>query len=350
MIIARAPVRVSFAGGGTDLPAFYERHGGYVVSATINRYVYALASTNDRDSIQVTSSDLRAFSRFDEHYTEDWDEPLRLAHAVLREIGVTRGLDLFVASEVLPGTGLGSSSAATVAIVKALCAHLGIDLSAEHMAQRACTIEIERMGARIGKQDQYAAAFGGLNTFEFHPNDHVTVTPIPMDDDVAEALQRRLLLVYTGRQRDANEILARQSQAVSHAGDRAEQEMLRMLPLAREADQALRSGDLDHLGAVIREGWERKRAVVGGITSPEIDRWIDTALANGALGARIAGAGGGGHLVALAAYGREEELREALKAAGLLPVDIRLDFGGARVLMNSEPFPHRELERQAVRL
>lgn len=341
MIIARAPVRVSFVGGGTDMAPFYEAYGGRVVSATINRYVYAILTPNGLPTVQITSSDLNAFLRIageDERPIDVEDGSLALPRAVLREFGLHAGVDLFIASETPPGTGLGSSSATTVALVKALAIYEGRELGPAEVADMACRIEIDRLGAPIGKQDQYAATFGGVNAIEFRRDGTVSVSRVPLSDEAFAKLEQRVQLYFTGAQRDANAILERQQDAIEGSSNGVVESLNAMLGLADRAERALAEGDVDELGLLIREGWERKRALVPGISSDQFDEWIELALANGALGAKLTGAGGGGYVLALAEAGREEELRTAMESAGLSSLDFRFDLTGARVLVNSEPY------------
>jgi len=335
MIITRAPVRIGIGGGGSDLPAYYRQYGGRVVNATVNRYVYVMLSSNRRGSVQLTSSDFSAFLNF-EAGTDlaTPDDALALVRAALADFGVSEGIDVFTASETPPGTGLGSSSATAVALVKALSTYAGRQLTDQQIAERACQIELERLQSPIGKQDQYAAAFGGFNTFEFASDGGVAVHPLDIAPATVEALERRLQLFFTGVQREANRILKTQSENI--AAHRTEGAPTDLLEFASATEAALLSGDLDGLGELIRVGWERKRGMAEGVSTDRIDEWIACAMANGALGAKLTGAGGGGYLVAMAAEGEEERLRRGMLAEGLRPLDYRFDWSGARVLMNSE--------------
>lgn len=335
MIITRAPVRIGLGGGGSDLPAYYRQYGGLVVNATVNRYVYVVLSSNRRGSVQLTSSDFSAFLNFEAGTDlERSDGALALVRACLAEFGLSEGLDVFTASETPPGTGLGSSSATAVALVKALSTYAGEQLTDHQIAERACQIELDRLRSPIGKQDQFAAAFGGFNTFEFAPTGEVSVRPLALDPPTVEALERRLQLYFTGLQREANRILKAQSENI--AAGRTEGAATDLLEFARETEEVLTRGDLDALGELIRLGWERKRGMASGVSTERIDEWVARAREAGALGAKLTGAGGGGYLLAMAAEGHEESLRQAMLAEGLRPLDYRFDWSGARVLMNSE--------------
>jgi len=335
MIITRAPVRIGIAGGGTDLPAFYEQHGGRVLNAAINRYVYVMLSGNRRGSVQLTSSDFSQFLNFDAGADlAGAEDSLALVRAVLAEFGLSAGVDVFTASETPPGTGLGSSSSAAVSLVKAVSTYLGLHLTDHEVAERACHVELERLRSPIGKQDQYGAAFGGFNVFSIARDGTVTVRPLDLTAPTVEALEQRLHLYFTGVQREANKILRAQSENI--AEHRTSESMTDLLDFADQTERMLLRGDLDGVGGLIRDGWERKRGLASGISSDRIDAWIATATSNGAIGAKLTGAGGGGYILAMAAAGREEELRRAMLAGGLKPLDYRFDWSGARVLMNSE--------------
>src|SRR5207248_6779026 len=208
------PVRISLAGGGTDLPAYYERHGGFVVSTSINKYIYVFVSPSAGRGVQISSSDYRAFSR---HHAEEaplWDGDLGLVKATLDEFGVFGGVSLFLASEVPPGTGLGSSSTVAVALVKALATLQSIRLGPREVAECACKIELDKLGSPIGRQDQYAAAFGGLNAIMFGP-DGIEVERLRIRAEVLARLERNLLLFFTGSTRSASEILREQQRATA---------------------------------------------------------------------------------------------------------------------------------------
>lgn len=333
MLIVRAPVRVSFFGGGTDLPAYYEHYGGAVLSTAINKHFYVMVSRAE-GSVQVSSSDYRTFFRHSEAASPIWDDDMRLPRAVLDRFRIFEGLSIFLASEIPPGTGLGSSGAVSVALVKALAACSGDLLAAGDVAELACDIEIGQLGQPIGKQDQYAAAFGGLNFIEFR-DDLVAVTPLELPLDVLLALEQRVLLFFTGTGRQSSSILSGQQEQTS--GGRREtldalHEMKAQAYLAREL---LRAGKLDEFGCLLHHAWETKKRVTGGITTPEIDRLYDIALSVGALGGKIAGAGGGGFLIIYAPDGRQQDIVSRLEDEGLFSMSYRFESRGATVLFNA---------------
>lgn len=334
MLIARAPVRISFAGGGTDLPAFFSQHGGAVVSATIDKYVYVILTVHGGPELQILSSDYRTFYRHNPGETLFWEGDLNLPRAILHEFGIEHSVSMFLASEVPPGTGLGSSSTLTVAAVKAVSAARGQSLSKAEVAALATRIELEKMGMPIGYQDQYASAFGGLNFMEFGP-EQTRVTPIRTPPGTLEALQANLLLFFTGTARESSKILSRQREATQ----RSQADVVQALTTVRDMAYGLRDslvrGDLDGFGQWLHAGWEQKKRFAAGVSNTEIDEAYALARASGALGGKIAGAGGGGFMMIYCQPGRQAEVTQALGQRGLRRMDFRFEEGGARVLLNA---------------
>ncbi len=336
MLLVRAPVRISFAGGGTDLPDYYERFGGMVVSAAIDKYFYVFVNDGQSEDVQVTSSDYRAFYRWSPDEEPVWDGDLRLPRAILHEFAVGPGLSIFLASEIPPGTGLGSSSTVAVALVKALSTLKGQRLTPGEVAETAAQIEIERLGSPIGKQDQYAAAFGGVNALRFE-TEGVHVKPLLLSPQLRATLQSRLLLFFTGTARSANAIL-REQRASTRRNDGAVLESLHTLKaLARETQETLESGQVSRLGEILHEGWMVKKRLAEGISNEHIEEIYQRARAAGALGGKVTGAGGGGFLLLYCEEERQPALCQAMTSLGLRRMDIRFDEGGAKVLMNSAP-------------
>jgi len=336
MLIARAPLRISFAGGGTDLEAYYGRYGGFVVSAAINRYFYAFLSANPDGGVQVTSSDYRIFYRHAPGEEPLWDSTLALPLTILEHFGIRSGVSLFLASEVPPGTGLGSSSSVAVAVIKALSVARGFRLSPAEIAEMACTIEIDKLGQPIGKQDQYAAAFGGLNAITF-TREGVTVEPLAVAPETLRRLERNILLFFVGSARSSSDILGPQKEASA----RAQPEVIESLHAIKEAAFAARRclevGDLAQFGALLDLSWQNKKRLAPGITTPLIDECYELARRNGALGGKIAGAGGGGFLMLYCEEEHRDRVTSALARKGLRRIDFRFDMGGARILMNALP-------------
>jgi len=338
MVIARAPVRISFGGGGTDLAAYYARFGGFVVSAAITRYSYAVAREPAVPGVAITSADYRASASFPLGAPPDLDEPLALPKAALAELGGPalreRGVDLFLAAEIAPGTGLGSSSAMACALVRALAGYRGLRLSRAAVAEAACRIEIERLGMPIGKQDQYASAFGGLNCIELTATG-VRVTPLALAEPTRRALEERLLLFSSGRTRSSSGILGQQRKDTETKPEVIES-LHRIKALAYEMRDALLAGDLDGFGALLDRAWQQKRGLSGRVSNAEIDAWYAAAREAGALGGKITGAGGGGHLLFYCPPERQRALRTALAVRGLREVSFGFDFEGARVVASEQ--------------
>jgi D-glycero-alpha-D-manno-heptose-7-phosphate kinase len=330
MIVAHAPLRISFAGGGTDLPAYYEQHGGLVLSTTITRSVYAVLSPGDYEQVQIISSDYRAIHAGRPHPDEEGDH-LALPWAVVQAMGLERGASIFLASEVPPGTGLGSSSATAVALIAAIAAFQGRPRTPAQLAELASHVEIVRLGQPIGKQDQYAAAFGGVNVFSFSP-DGTAVTPLPLCPDVRRGLEAHLALYFTGSTRQARAILQEQRRR-SASGDTRTIEALHALK-AQVAPMraALAAGDYAAMGALLHEAWQMKRRVSSGISTDDIDTAYATARSAGALGGKITGAGGGGFLLLLVPPDAQETVRMALAPLGLRPMRFGLEPHGAHTI------------------
>ena len=324
-------MRISFGGGGTDLAAYYRRYGGIVISAAINRYVYTILSDGVFDSQQIISADYHTFYRRPLSENLIWDGDLTLPKTVLSYFGFKTGIDIFLASEVPPGTGLGSSGSVAVSMVGALSAWLKRPIDIADIAEIACHIEIDRMGMPVGKQDQYAAAFGGLNVITFSA-DKVTVEPIGLDPDTLTQLQRSILLFYTGHARDSAKILKHQQAASEKDSPEVIQRLHAIKALSLEIRDALLAGDLTAFGELMHQSWLNKRGLVANISNSSIDRWYNIARQAGAIGGKITGAGGGGFLMLVCPVEIQAALTAALGAQGLRRMDFAFDFAGVRVV------------------
>ncbi len=335
MLIARAPVRISLAGGGTDLAAYYEPFGGLVVSAAINKYFYTLISLgHPGDGIQIISSDYHTFFRHDPQQPFFWRGDLPLPRAILHHFGLDRGYNLFLASEVPPGTGLGSSGTVAVTLVRALSTLCDRPMSRQAIAETACYIEIEKMGMPVGKQDQYISAFGGLNKIHFSA-DGVTVEPLWLNDAVLAQLEERLVLFFTGSTRESSNILQQQKRASEEKAPAVIDALHSIKALAHEVAACLERGDLDGFGELLHASWDYKKRLSAHISTPLIDRCYAIARAQGALGGKVTGAGGGGFLLLYCPVERQAAVTRALEAEGLIRMNFRFDFQGASVVLNT---------------
>ena len=322
MIITQTPLRIGLVGGGTDLPGYYREHGGRVLNAALDKYVYVIVKQRFDDDIYVNYSRKEIVSRVED-----------LEHELVREAmlmtGVTSGVEITTLADIpSAGSGLGSSSAVTVGLLNALFAYRGRQVPAEELADRACTIEIERCGKPIGKQDQYIAAFGGIRDIRFGPGEEVVAEELGLPAPTRRALQQQIMLFYTGITRSADPILAEQNANVE-----ATQPQLDLLrDLAGFAVERLREGDVDGVGAAMRESWEAKRKLASGVSNDRIDQAVTRALEAGASGAKLTGAGGGGFLLVICPAERQRAVRQGL--AELQEFPVGLDHLGSRVVLN----------------
>jgi D-glycero-alpha-D-manno-heptose-7-phosphate kinase len=334
MLIARAPVRISLGGGGSDLEAYYGRYGGCVISATIDKYFYVFLNVMEDEDLQITSSDYRTFYRHGNNHALVTDGDLALPKAILNEFGIQKGVSIFLASQIPPGTGLGSSSAVAVATIKAIATVCGLSLSKHQIADLACRVEIDKLGMPIGKQDQYAAAFGGLNFFTF-TSERVGVEPVAVEPETRRELNQNLMLFFTGSSRDSAKILKEQKGSSENDDPEVIGALHAVKEMALEVKARLEQGDLTRFGQLLDLNWQRKKRFASGITNPLIDECYSVALANGALGGKITGAGGGGFLMLYCEPGHQGVVTSALEARGLRRMDFRFETDGARVLLNA---------------
>lgn len=337
MLIARAPMRISFGGGGTDLEAYYARYGGLVVSTAINKYFYAIITSDDAEDLQVISADYRSLFRHTPYNDLFWDGDLALPKAVLHHFGIRRGINLFVASEVPPGTGLGSSSAAAVTLVRALSTLVEKPMTKQQVAEMASSIEISKMGMPIGKQDQYAAAFGGLNAITF-TSDGVTVEPLRIAPDVRQTLENRLMLFFTGSSRESTSILKHQRKSTEEQDDDVLQALHNIKQVGLDVKQCLEQGNLDEFARLLHYSWQEKRRLAPGLSTGFIDECYSFALEQGAIAGKITGAGGGGFLLLYCHEEKQQTVTEALEQRGLKRMNFHFDQQGATVLMNVANF------------
>ncbi|MBI2164996.1 MAG: GHMP kinase [Chloroflexi bacterium] len=324
MIICQTPLRISFAGGGTDIPEFYREHGGAVLTSTINKYVFIIVNDRFESGVSVNYYQNEVVSSVEE-----------LKHDLVREAllitNVRDGVNVVTMSDVPAwGSGLGSSGALTVGILNALFLYQGVQHSPEFLAEKACEIEIQRLGRPIGKQDQYACAFGNFNYITFGPDEDVKVRPVKLSEKARAGLEDSLLLVYSGIGRDAGHILREQRENIPQKAGTLEQ----MKGQAQEARKCLEEGRLDDLGRLLHEAWRLKKSLATVITNQVIDEVYECARSAGALGGKVLGAGGGGFLLFYCAQGTREMVRKALKDYRTL--SFRFVANGSRVLFLPE--------------
>jgi len=326
MIIARSPLRVTLGGGGTDLPSYYEKFGGFLIAAAIDKYVYITLHDTFVPDLIVKYSEL-----------ERVPDATKLKHPIIREafaeVGMDgRGLELTSMADIPAGTGLGSSSSFTTALLKALHAHKKNLVHPNELATQACYIELNRLKEPIGKQDQYIAAYGGITCFKFLENGNVEAWPLKISDQTRHNLEDNLLLFFTGYSRSASAILKEQD--VKSKSD--DKEMLANLHFVKElglkSQHALESGNLDEFAFLMDTHWQRKKRRSGGMSNPKINEWYDLAMANGALGGKLIGAGGGGFLMFYAED--KAKLRHAMQSVGLKEVRFRFDFEGTKLVIS----------------
>jgi D-glycero-alpha-D-manno-heptose-7-phosphate kinase len=322
MIVSCAPFRVSFAGGGSDLASFYRKNRGAVLSCTIAKYSFIVVHpffNANKYHLKYT-------------LTELVDSIDNIRHPILREAlrmqGIEPGLEIVSIADIPGGTGLGSSSSFSVALINALYAHRRIFVPKETLANDACILEITKLGEPIGKQDQYAAAYGGVNLIEFERHGGVSVQPLLLPPATLSELEGNLMLFYTGTQRDAREILSDQVTAIE-GDDAVMARIQRLVDLAYEMRDLLLAGNIDAFGLALHRGWELKRSISAQISTSAIDELYVQAREAGALGGKIAGAGGGGFLLLYCPKAVQRRVRESL--GRLQSLEFRFDWGGARI-------------------
>ncbi len=322
MIITKTPFRISFVGGGSDLPDFYREHPGAVLSTSINKYMY-ISSHNffEHDKIRLKYSKTETVKGVDEIMHPIFKEALKMFQ-------IEGGLELSSIADVPSGTGMGSSSSFTVGLLHNLYAIKGQHVSKERLAQEACQIEIERLGEPIGKQDQYAAAYGGLNIFRFNTDETVSVEKIYMQNQVLTHLEDNLIMFYTGSQRKANEILTEQKSNTKEADKKAT--LIEMTHLVDELKNSLTSAKLDDFGNLLHQNWLLKKRLASKISNNEIDDAYEVAMKNGALGGKLLGAGGGGFLLFYCEKEKQSKLIEAMKKFRRIP--FGMEHEGSKVI------------------
>ena len=338
MLIVRSPVRISFGGGGTDLPAYYEQYGGAVLSVTINKYFYTILGKRTDGRIQVISSDLRICETWKDIAEKDIDgSALEIPLAVLKELNCDVAVDLFLASEIPPGTGLGSSASVCVNIVKTLTTYRQQAISKYELAEKAFHIARHALRKQVGKQDEYAAAFGGLNYITFAPDGNTLVEPVEQDPALIRELESNLMLFFTGAAHNSWTILREQEASTRQHSSPTVDALHEVKSLGALMRGALEQGQLHQFGELLHEAWQAKRRVSSKISNEHIDELYALATHNGALGGKITGAGGGGFLLLYCEAERQTAVREAMHTAGVREMTFGFDTQGAQVVVN-DPF------------
>lgn len=324
MIISKTPLRVSFTGGGSDLPAYYRLRPGAVTSTSIDKFMYVTVNKRFDDTIRLSYSKTEIAEHRDDLHHE-------IAREAMRMVGIESGIEITTIADVPAGTGLGSSSSLSVGLLNALYAYTGRHVSADRLAREASRLEIEILAKPIGKQDQYAAAFGGLNYVRFNPDDSVFVEPVIAAPATKAALQDRLLMFYSGLRGDNTGLLREQSEET--AGQAGKRDILgRMVDLAGQMREALSGDDLTDFGRLLHENWELKKLMVSGISNPQLDLWYEAGRAHGALGGKLLGAGGSGFLLFYCEPHRQDELIRGLAEVGLREFPFRFEPQGSRII------------------
>jgi D-glycero-alpha-D-manno-heptose-7-phosphate kinase len=324
MLITRTPLRISIGGGGTDLPSFYRRRAGFVISAAINRYMFIGLNRTFTDDYLLKYSGLERRRSIDE-----------IEHAIIREVfgrhAIEPGVEMVSVADIPSGTGLGSSGAFTVGLLRAIYAFKREHVTAHALAEEAAHVEIDVLRAPVGKQDQYIAAFGGLTCFEFHTDDNVSVAPLAIPQETLHDLEERLLLFFTGYSRSAGSILEDQRKRSTDGDAQMLDNLEATKQLGRRIRDALEGGRPEDFGRLMHEHWEGKRARSSGMSNEDIDRAYDAGIANGAVGGKLVGAGTGGFLMFYAED--PPRLRAAMATEGLHETRFAFDLDGSTVIV-----------------
>ncbi len=327
MIVSRAPVRFSLGGGGTDLPAYSSRFGGYLVSAAIDKYIYVAASKRFYQDIRLAYSKTEIVPSVD-----------RIEHPLFREAlrmtGIDHSIELVSVADLPANSGLGSSSSFTVALLNALHTYKREFVSSRQLAEEACAIEIDRLGEPIGKQDQYIAAFGNVTAFTFGTDGSVQVEPVPAKDEVLDELESNLVIVYSGIERPARVVLTEQGQRLESLEADVVERMHRIKEIGHEVYRLLVDGDIDRYGELLHHHWTQKRKLASKMTDPTIDEHYEAARKAGAIGGKLMGAGGGGFFMLYVRPADRRRVQEAMVARGLRLLKFRFDLDGARIVAN----------------
>jgi len=327
MIVSRAPVRFSLGGGGTDLPAYASRFGGYVVSAAIDKYVYVCCNRRFYRDIRLSYSK-----------TEIASDVGQIEHPIFREalrmLGIDSSVELVSVADLPANSGLGSSSSFTVALLNALHAYKREFVSSRQLAEEACHIEIDRLGEPVGRQDQYIAAFGGVTAFTFEPGGGVVAEPVPARDEVLTELEQSLVIVYSGIERPARVVLGEQQARLGALENGVVTRMHEIKAIGREVRDLLVKGDLDRYGELLHDHWQKKRKLTSNMTDALLDEIYESGRAAGAIGGKLMGAGGGGFFMFYVRPAERRRFVERTLAEGRRVLRFSFDDAGARIVAN----------------
>lgn len=327
MIVTKTPFRVTLGGGGTDLPSFYQEHGGFVLAVAIDKHMFLNVNTPILDDI----------IRIQYSKTEIVDHVEEIQHTLAREalrfFRIDNGIEIVSIADIPAGTGLGSSSCYLVGLLNAMHTLTQTPVSPRELAEEACHIELERLKKPIGKQDQYMAAYGGLTSLELSKSGDVRVTRLCLSLELVESLESNILLFYTGAARDAIRILEKQDDAAKKRDIKVVSSLTEIMDIGIEIRDAIVRGNLRRFGELLDVHWQTKKRLSDGISNRQIDEWYNLARRNGAIGGKISGAGGGGFLM-LYCEENKPQLREAMRRAGLRELNFRFEFEGSKVLFD----------------
>ncbi len=327
MIVSRAPVRFSLGGGGTDLPSYSREHGGFVVAAAVDKFVFVCVAKRFSEDIRLAYSESETVKSVDQLRH-------RIFRTALQMTNLTSGLELHSLADVPANTGLGSSSSFTVALLNGLHAFKREFVPAEALAREACRLEIDELKEPIGKQDQYIAAYGGISALTFRTDGSVEVERLPLREEVIDDLESNLVIYYSGVERAASSVLKEQAKTIVENKDAAVQRMHRIKELGYETKRILLSGQTDTYGEMLHEHWTNKRKLAANMSDSAIDEHYDAARKAGAIGGKLMGAGGGGFFMFYVRASDRRRVQETLAARGLRPLRFRFDFDGARIMAN----------------
>jgi D-glycero-alpha-D-manno-heptose-7-phosphate kinase len=327
MILVRAPFRIPLGGGGTDLPSYYSRFGGELISMAIDKYVYININRPPVDNlIRLKYSESETVNSLNDIRHE-------LIREALRATNVKNKIEISSMADAPSGTGLGSSGAFLVALLKGLHTLKNESITTQELAEEACKIEMLRLKKPVGKQDQYLAAFGGITHMQISPAGIVKVSRIPLDEIIIRSLEENILVFYTGIRRKAEDILKHQNKSVSANKKAIVSNMHNIKKIGQEITRSVKKGDLQTIGKLLNEHWVSKRSLSKSISNPIIDQWYESAISAGALGGKLMGAGGGGFFM-FCCPGNKTQLRTAMKKHGLVEVFFRIDREGSKVIAN----------------